>query len=139
MFFLDTNIPLYAFGCDEERKKRLATEIMVTALEKGTGIISTQVIREFMHVALSKSRLAISFEQMRDIYISTLLPLCRFDVTTPALYEKALHLKERYQFSFYDSLIVAAAVLSGCDTLYTEDLQDGQTIEMVRIVNPFLN
>ena len=57
---------------------------------------------------------------------------------TPELYRQALRLRERYQLSFYDSLIVAAALESKCTRLLTEDLQHGQEIEGLRIENPFL-
>jgi predicted nucleic acid-binding protein len=56
---------------------------------------------------------------------------------TEALYRSCLRLQDRYRYSFYDSLIIAAALDSGCDRLYTEDLQDGQRIEGLTIVNPF--
>lgn len=139
MFFLDTNVLVYGFDATAGQKYSIAAALLHRALEEGAGCISTQVVQECTTVLLKKIFPINGAVALRHLYNSTLFPLCRFHITTPALYEKALHLKERYQFSFYDSLIVAAAVLSGCDTLYTEDLQDGQGIEGVRIVNPFLN
>jgi predicted nucleic acid-binding protein len=139
MFFLDTNVLIYGFDATAGQKYTIAAALIHRALEEGAGCISTQVVQECTHVLLKKIFPQNGADAVRHLYHSTLFPLCRFHITTPALYEKALNLKERYQFSFYDSLIVAAAVLLGCDTLYTEDLQDGQVIEGVRIVNPFLN
>ena len=54
-----------------------------------------------------------------------------------ALYERAISLQERWRFTFYDSLIIAAALEASCEVLYTEDLQDGQEIESLTIVDPF--
>jgi len=65
-----------------------------------------------------------------------LLPLWRI-MPSQALYQSALDLHARYQFSFYDSLIIAAALAAGCTRLYSEDLQHGQRIEGLTIENPF--
>ena len=54
------------------------------------------------------------------------------------LYKRALDLRARWQFSFYDALIVAAALTAGCTRLLTEDLQHGQQVEKLTILDPFL-
>jgi predicted nucleic acid-binding protein len=69
---------------------------------------------------------------LRDV----LDPLCTV-FSSLALYEHAISLQRRWRFSFYDSLIVAGALEAGCKTLYSEDLQDGQEVESLRITNPF--
>ena len=74
---------------------------------------------------------------MRSYMHNVLIPMYRIPATV-ALYERGLALHERYGFAIYDCLVVAAALEAGCRTLYTEDLQHGQQIEQLRIVNPFL-
>ena len=69
---------------------------------------------------------------------NVLAPLFRVPASIP-LYNRALDVQARYRYSFYDSLIVAAALDAGCDRLYSEDLQGGQRIEGLRVVNPFVN
>jgi predicted nucleic acid-binding protein len=78
----------------------------------------------------------MTIAESRDYMQVTLLPLCRHSPSA-LFYDRALLLKEATGFSFYDSLIVAAAVDTGCSTLLSEDLQDGRTVQGVKIVNPF--
>jgi predicted nucleic acid-binding protein len=74
---------------------------------------------------------------MRHYLNSVLLPLCQH-FPSINLYDKALMLREETEYSFYDSLILAAAIEMGCKTLLSEDLQDGRTIHNLTILNPFL-
>ena len=75
----------------------------------------------------------------RDRFFSTvLLPLWKV-MPGESLYRRGLAVKERFGYSFYDSLIIAAAVAAGCRQLYSEDLQDQQRIDGLVIVNPFSN
>ncbi len=67
-----------------------------------------------------------------------LAPLWRV-MPSPALYRRGLELQSRHGLSFYDALIVAAALEAGCTRLYTEDLQHGQKIEGLLIQNPFVD
>ena len=76
-------------------------------------------------------------EDTRLLLLRVLAPLWQIN-PTPVLYERGLELRARYQFSFYDSLIISAALEAGCKTLYSEDLQHGQIIGQLTIVNPFV-
>ncbi len=134
-FFLDTNILVYSFDTADARKRRRARELIVAALE-GAGRISFQVVQEFLNVGLGKFARPMTIEQAQDYLDVVLVPLCRVQ-SDPDLYREALSVYLRWRFSFYDSLIVAAALRSGCDTLYSEDLQHGQRIGSLTVVDPF--
>ncbi len=134
-FFLDTNILVYSFDRTATRKQLRARELIAKALE-GRGVISFQVVQEFLNVALRKFARPMTVEQAQDYLDTVLVPLCRVH-SDPSLYGEALSAHLRWRFSFYDSLVVAAALRSGCDTLYSEDLHHGQRIGRLTIVDPF--
>ena len=127
--FFDTNVLLYLLSADDAKTDRAEQ-----TLAEG-GIISVQVLNESASVASRK--LNLSYAEIRDFLttVRAMTPVAPLRVET---HESALALAERYGFSFYDSLIVASALLSGCQTLYSEDLQDGQIIEQRLVVrDPF--
>jgi predicted nucleic acid-binding protein len=127
--FLDTNVLLYLLSADSG-KADIAEEL----LRKG-GIISVQVLSEFTSVCTRK--LKMSYGEIREILLTINMVLDVRDLT-PAIHEAALDIAERYGYSFYDSMIMAAAINAGCSLVYTEDLQSGQHIQdSLLIVNPF--
>lgn len=127
--FIDTNIVIYALGPHSAKTDRAAS------LFVPQPTISTQVLSETANVALKK--LAMSLPDVRKLLI-TLESLCRVETITSACLHRALHIVERYGFSWYDSLIAASALEAGCDTLYTEDMQHGQVLEeKLTVTNPF--
>ena len=127
--FFDTHVLLYLLSADDAKADRAEQ-----TLAKG-GIISVQVLNEFASVASRK--LNLSYAEIRD-FLTTVRAMIVVVPLGVETHESALALAERYGFSFYDSLIVASALLSGCQTLYSEDLQDGQIIEQRLVVrNPF--
>ena len=132
--FIDTNIFIYLFDETSDEKQGIAEELIRQALENGSGGISYQVVQETINILSRK--LKASSEQTRWMLDNVLEPLWRVNLTR-MLVRRALELQSRYRFSFYDSLIVAAALDAGCKTLYTEDLQHGQQVEGLTIVNPF--
>lgn len=134
-FFLDTNVLVYTFDPREPVKQARAIELVTEALQ-GHGIISFQVVQEFLNVASRKFVQPLSAADSRDYLDDVLEPLCEV-FPTMDLYRRAVDLMERWQYGLYDSLVVAAAIEGGCRTLYTEDLHDGQVIEGLTIVNPF--
>jgi predicted nucleic acid-binding protein len=96
-------------------------------------VLSTQVLQEYVNVALRKLHLPVPLIQERlSLY-------AQFDLVpaTPEIIERALALHVLHGTSFYDALIVQAAIASGCSALLTEDMQHGATIGGVKIVNPF--
>ena len=132
--FLDTNIFVYLFDETDADKRARAEQLVQQALENETGCISYQVVQETMNVITRK--LNATPEKARQMLDYALIPLWRVNLTR-TLYQRGLDLQTRYKFSFYDSLIVAAALDAGCKTLYSEDLQHGQHIEGIVITNPF--
>ena len=103
-------------------------------MEKETGCISYQVVQETINVITRK--LDATPEKARQLLDHILLPLWRVNPSR-ALYHRGLDLQIRYRFSFYDSMIVAAALEAGCKILYTEDRQHAQVIEGLTVANPF--
>lgn len=129
--FLDTNIIIYAHSDVEPEKQKIAQEI----ISDTNTTISTQILQEaantltrkFKHTCKEVSKVleeAATNNVLHTNTKDTILAAC--------------NIADRYGFSFYDSLIIAAALECGCGTLYSEDLQDGQLIEnTLTIVNPF--
>ena len=135
-YFLDTNIFVYSFDKSAPGKRAQAIALIADALESGNGIISSQVIQEFLNVATRKFKTPMDLSQSL-IYLNKVLnPLCQ---VSPDLeyYTSALQLQEEIGYSFYDSLILAGAMHGGCKVLLTEDMQDGRNIWGLEIVNPF--
>ncbi len=127
--FFDTNIVLYAFREDDPRGQ--AAEALVAA----GGTISVQVLNEF--VAVARRKLGKSWEEVRRA-LDLLRVFCPEPVPiTVETHVRAMYIAERYSYSIYDSLIIAAALQSGVTTLYSEDMRDGQLIEKLTIRNPF--
>jgi len=128
--FIDTNIVIYALGQDST-KAHLAAPLFVNS-----PTISTQVLSETANVA--SKRLALSTTEVRTL-VTSLEAMCRVELIELVTIHAALDILERYGFSWYDSLIVASALEAGCETLYSEDMHNGQEIEgRLRIVNPFV-
>lgn len=130
--FLDTNVLIYCYSVSEPEKQMKAQ----TVANLPDIIISTQVLKELSSILRRKYRLdwsniraAIEETQTNfEVYVNTIDSI-----------KAACDIAKQYQFSFYDSLIVAAALDSGCTTLFSEDLQHGQVInEMLVIKNPFI-
>lgn len=127
--FFDTNVILYAFRQDDTR-----SQVAETLLAAG-GALSVQVLNEF--VAVARCKLDKSWEEIRHA-LDILCVLCPEPVpVTVETHERAIHIAQRYGYSIFDSLIIAAALLAGASTLYTEDMRDGQTIDGLTIRNPF--
>lgn len=136
-YFLDTNILVYTFDRSHPEKQSIAQNLVKNALNNRSGCISYQVIQEFLNIASRKFANPLSVADCQ-IYLSNVLePLCEVFSST-GLFHRALEISSRWDFSFYDSLIVAAALSVESKTLYTEDLQHNQKIEDMIIINPFL-
>jgi predicted nucleic acid-binding protein len=134
--FLDSNIFIYLFDETAQDKRETAQNIILKALENKSACISFQVIQETLNVLTRKIATPVKLDDAKAFLQQVLEPLCKVTPST-ALYIKALSLQNQFRFSFYDSVIVAAALQAGCSQLLTEDLQDGQFIEDLQIVNPF--
>jgi predicted nucleic acid-binding protein len=130
--FIDTNVVLYLYSGDEPEKKA-ASEVVVRGVERAW--ISIQVLSELANVLHRKFKL-----EYPDIAaaVAEVRAACDVHVVTAETVAFALRLGERYGHSYYDSLILAAALECGCDTLASEDMQDGLLVESsLTIRNPF--
>ena len=133
--FIDTNVFVYLFDETDADKRQRAESLVHRSLENGTGCVSYQVVQETMNIVTRK--LGATPESARHLLDDILVPLWRTN-PTPSLYRRGLRVQARYGFSFYDSLIVAAALEAGCSRLYTEDMQHGQQIQRLTIQSPFV-
>jgi len=139
LFFLDTNIFVYALLASEPRKKLRAVQLLEQALASHSGCVSYQVIQEFANVGLRKFAQCFSVHECKQFIDAAMQPLNRV-ASSPELFEAALNLHDETRYSFYDCLVIAAALQAGANVLYTEDLQHKQLIDgRLRIVNPFLD
>lgn len=135
-FFLDTNIFVYAFDQTSPSKARKATELIADAVSSRKGLVSYQVVQEFLNVALKRFAVPMTIAEAEH-YLSVVFQPLLVVHSSHALIADALHLSGRYRFSWYDSLIVAAAQQAECSMLYSEDLQHGFQIGELRVHNPF--
>jgi len=135
MRFLDTNILVYAALNQDPRKHRLAALLVKDALQMNDGVLSVQVINEFTNILFKKTkRRADEIRKLIEIFS----PLNRVDMST-VLVDDAIGIKDRYGIQYYDALIIAAAKQCGCDTILSEDLNDGQEYDGILCRNPFNN
>ena len=136
-FFLDTNVFVYSFDHSQPRKQKRAESLIVEAIESEQCSISTQVIQEFLNVALGKFASRLSTAETTRYLDRVLWPLCKIHPTA-GLYTGAVSIMEETGWTFYDSLIVSAAVTARCRVLFTEDLRAGRVLRGVEIRNPFV-
>jgi predicted nucleic acid-binding protein len=131
--FLDTNILLYMYG-DEPEKRARAIDLFRRYHRSGLLVISTQIVQEFYSAGSRK--LPIPAERLRELAVELLeLPLV---LVGPSQILSAILVEQRYRISFWDALIIAAAESAGAEVLYTEDLSHGQQYGSVTVRNPFL-
>lgn len=129
--FFDTNIVLYLLSADVRKADR------AEALLAGGGTISVQVLNEFANVAVRK--LKMPWADIREA-LAEIRSVCKVTILTVEVHEQGMALAERYGFSLFDGMIAASALLSGCDTLFTEDLHHGLMVEeRLMVANPFDN
>ena len=134
--FLDSNVFVYAFDESDERKRSIARDLVLRSLRDSTGVISYQVVQEVLNVLTTKLPRPVRPDDALRYFRSTLKPMWTI-YPSEALYARALGVRARYGYGFYDSLVLSAAIQSGCSLLHSEDLQHGQVVDSVRIVNPF--
>ena len=134
MRFVDTNVLLYAatVNSGDPAKQRIA----FTLLEETDLALSVQVLQEFYAQATRPNRPGAMLHDEAAIFIGTLLHLPVQPITLQ-VFQIALDYQERYRLSYWDSAIIAAAKVVGCDTLLTEDLNTGQDYDGVVVTNPF--
>lgn len=135
--FFDTNILIYTLDDSDSGKTEIARSLMREHISNDEACISFQVVQECLNTAIRKADIPLNSEQAKQLLQNLLMPLVRV-FPSGELYQSAIDLQARYQFSFYDTLIIAAALEANCKTLYSEDLQHNQSINGLTIINPFL-
>ena len=130
--FVDTNILIYLYSVDEPEKRKMAEKMIADK----DCVISVQVLNEFSSVCLRKLRIPAQ-QILAAIYeITSRMSVFLMDTDTV---RQALRLCAHWNYSYYDSAILAAAIQSGCATLYSEDMSDGQIIENCLTIRNVLN
>jgi len=132
--FLDTNILVYAHSKDDEQKFKIVEFLLGEKLRNSRIFVSVQVVNEFYSV-MSKYKMSHSRikECIKDLSIYANIKSISFDTVKLAFY-----IKEKYHYSWWDSLVLASALEHDCKIIYSEDMQHEQVIEnTLEIVNPF--
>lgn len=130
--FVDTNVLIYAYSDTELEKKKKVLSLLTTE----SITISTQVVNEFIWVMNRKFN--VDFGALKFI-INNIFDLYKVCIINQSAVLKAIDLSKRLNFSYWDSLMLAAALELGCNIFYTEDLQDGQNIDnQIIVINPFI-
>jgi predicted nucleic acid-binding protein len=132
--FFDTNVLVYTDDASAPAKQKRALDILDEHTRSGTGVVSLQVLQEYFVTSTKKSGLdAATARSKVELF-------AEFDVAEPGVTDilAAIDLHRLYSLSFWDALVVRMAKQTGCRVLLSEDMQHGQVIDGVRIVNPFL-
>jgi predicted nucleic acid-binding protein len=133
--FLDTNVLIYAYDVSAGQKHEIAKNLLIDLWNSGLGLLSTQVLQEFFVNVVQKIPHPMSIEMASEIIRDFL----KWDVVInngDSILE-SIEICKRYGYSFWDSLIIEAALRGGAETLLSEDLSPGQTINGMTIRNPF--
>jgi predicted nucleic acid-binding protein len=131
--FIDTNVLVYADSTDEPLKQRIAIDLLRHLRFERLGVLSTQVLNEYVHVGLRK--LGLSHAHIREqLHCYRQLDMA---TVTPETIDMALDLHGKHALSYWDALIVASAHLAGCSVLITEDMGTGEVLAGVKLLNPF--
>ena len=133
--FVDANVLVYAFDASAGPKKAAAEGLLSSLWETGTGCLSVQVLQEFFVTVTGKVTHPLPTEEAAD----RIRELATWRVFAPTANDVlgAIALHKQAQLSFWDAMVVRAAAEMGCTVLWTEDLNDGQVLQGVRVRNPF--
>jgi predicted nucleic acid-binding protein len=133
--FVDTNILVYAEDRDAKTKHEVARDLVVKLWDERSGVLSIQVLQEFYVNVTRKLKKPLSSAKALEV-VEEYLTWTVIE-NTGKLLTTAIELQQKAQLSFWDAMIVQAAIDSGCDTLYSEDMNAGQRFGTLLIVNPF--
>lgn len=133
--FLDTNILIYSYSSTELEKQKLARQCINGSIEKAW--ISTQVLNELNNVLYRK--FTLPYDKIL-LVMNELSEFFQITLVSPETIRQALILGDRYQYSYFDNLMLASALEQGCHIIYSEDMQHGQKIlGQLKIINPFID
>jgi predicted nucleic acid-binding protein len=132
--FVDSNVLIYAHDVDAGRKRDVAKELLRNLWLARSGVVSTQVLHEFYVNVTRKIRTPLPKAEARRV-VWTYMPWCLEPEANDV--EDAFRIEDEVGISFWDALIVAAAARAGATRVLSEDLNSGQIISGVRVVNPF--
>ena len=132
--FLDTNVLVYSDDADDPAKRTRALDLIAGCRRDASGVVSTQVLQEYYVAATRKLGVEVAVARRKTQLFGRLqlVPIGLDDILS------AIDLHRLHSLSFWDALVVRAAIAAGCTRLYTEDLQDGWRLEGLEIVNPFV-
>jgi len=133
--FVDTNVLVYAEDRDAKARHEVARELIVKLWDNRSGVLSVQVLQEFYVNVTRKLKKPLSLAKAKEIVNEYLT--WTVVVNTGQLLTDAIELQQKAQLSFWDAMVVGAALEAECTELYSEDLNDGQRFGSVVIVNPF--
>jgi len=133
--FVDSNVILYARDQAAPEKRRKSIEWLAALASRESAVVSPQVINESIRAFIDK--MDATAPELHT-FVVAMTPWCTAPVD-PQVIARAIDVRSRWLFAWWDSLIVAAALSAGCDYLLTEDLQDGQSLEGMRVIDPFLH
>ena len=134
-FFFDTNVLVCLFDADSPDKRKKVRSLFQKHVEAGDILLSTQVLQEFYVVVTRKLARPLDAAVAAEAVSSFAeLPLVQID---SELIVSAIHRSRNNQLSFWDALIVQAAIEGHASTLYSEDMQHGQMLDGLRVIDPF--
>jgi predicted nucleic acid-binding protein len=133
--FVDTNILVYAEDRDAKAKHAAARDLIVELWNQRAGVLSIQVLQEFYVNVTKKVKKPLTSAKALEV-IEEYLTWTVVE-NTGRLLTSAIELQQKAQLSFWDAMVVQAAIEAGCDKLYSEDMNAGQRFRPLVIVNPF--
>lgn len=133
--FVDTNVLIYAHDVDAGRKHQIANTMLRSLWVERSGVVSTQVLQEFYVNATRKLKTPLTKPAARSV-VSVYAAWC-VECLTPADIAAAFQIEDEARLGFWDALIIASAARSGARRLLSEDLNAGQAIAGLTILNPF--
>ena len=133
--FFDTNILVYAYDTHDPEKQETAKKLLIENIRQERGYVSVQVFGEFFNVVTKRIPQPLSIQQAKKtIEFLSILNTVEIDMS---LVHRAIDTHEKYQTSYWDSLVIAAAERANCSTLYSEDMNEEQLYHQIRVKNPF--
>ena len=131
--FVDSNVIIYARDQAAPGKRTKSVDWLTALASQRCGVVSPQVINESVHAFIDK--IEPTAAELRA-FVTQMKPWCTASID-PDVIARAIDIRDRWLFAWWDSLIVASAIVAGCDYLLTEDLQDGQSLDGMIVVSPF--